>query len=68
MKATTYNLLFTRKKYMDKNYIKTFKNGKEDVGIKIVKHQEHWNKVGLFATQGCMGIGRGLDMHRTRRK
>ena len=36
---------------------------KKDLGIKIVKRQKHWNKVGLFATQGWTGIA-WLDMHR----
>ena len=43
-----------------KNHLKMEK----DVGIKIVNVKKHWNKVGLFATQGWTGIG--IDVHRAR--
>ena len=41
-----------------------FKMEKKYVGIKLQTVKIHWNKVGLFTTQGWTGIG--IDMHKAR--
>ena len=60
MTATTYNLLFTSKKYMDKNHIKHLKMEKGYIGMKIVKRQE-------ILEQGRVVCYIGLDGHRAGR-
>ena len=50
--------------YINNN--KPFKNGKKrcrDKQMSIIT--KHWNKAGLFATQGSTGI-LGIDIHRAR--